>query len=55
MLCVAAQEGHLRVVELLIAAKADVNVQAKVSHIKCVCTYKHILLKFCGLVSFMVL
>ncbi len=33
-LCVAAKEGHLRVVELLIAAKADVNIQTKVSHIK---------------------
>ncbi len=34
-LCVAAQEGHLRVVELLIAAKADVNIQTNVSHIGC--------------------
>ncbi len=32
-LCTAAQEGHLRVVELLIAAKADVNIQTKVSKI----------------------
>ncbi len=29
-LCVAAQNGHLRVVELLIAAKAQVDVQRKV-------------------------
>ncbi len=33
-LCGAAQSGHLRIVELLIAAKADVNIQAIVSHIK---------------------
>ncbi len=36
-LCVAAQEGHLRVVEFLITAKADVNIQTNVSHIECVC------------------
>ncbi len=36
-LCVAAQNGHLRVVELLIAAKADVNIQDNVSHIDGVC------------------
>ncbi len=29
-LYVAAQSGHLRVVELLIAAKADVNIQEEV-------------------------
>ena len=29
-LYVAAQNGHLRVVELLIAAKADVDIQQKV-------------------------
>ncbi len=33
----AAQNGHVRVVELLIAAKADVNIQADVSHIDGVC------------------
>ncbi len=32
-LYVAAHNGHLRVVELLIAAKADVNIQTNVSHI----------------------
>ncbi len=36
-LYVAAQDGHLRVVELLIASKADVNIQTKVSHIDGVC------------------
>ncbi len=30
---VAAENGHLRVVELLIAAKADVNIQTIVSQI----------------------
>ena len=33
----AAQNGHLRIVELLIAAKATVNIQTKVSHIDGVC------------------
>ena len=28
---VAAMNGHLRIVELLISAKADVNIQANVS------------------------
>ncbi len=36
-LYVAAQNGHLRVVELLLAAKADVNIQTNVSHIDGVC------------------
>ncbi len=36
-LYVAAENGHLRVVELLLAAKADVNIQANVSHIDGVC------------------
>ncbi len=40
-LCVAAQEGHLRVVELMIAANADVNIQTNVSHIECVFIYEH--------------
>ena len=31
-LIVAADKGHLRVVELLIASKAEVNIQANVSH-----------------------
>ncbi len=30
-LMVAAQNGHLRIVELLISAKADVNIQSNVS------------------------
>ncbi len=33
----AAQNGHLRVVELLIAAKANVNVQTNVGHNDGVC------------------
>ncbi len=37
VLHVAAQNGHLRVVELLIATKADVNTQTNVSHIDGVC------------------
>ncbi len=32
-LIVAAQKGHLKVVELLIAANTDVNIQTNVSHI----------------------
>ncbi len=36
-LIVAAQNGHLRIVELLIAAKALVNIQTNVSHIDGVC------------------
>ncbi len=36
-LMVAAQNGHLRIVELLIAAKALVNIQTNVSHIDGVC------------------
>ncbi len=50
-LCVAAHKGHLRVVELLIAARADVNIQTNVreAHIECVCVcvcvYEHIPLK----------
>ena len=36
-LIVAAHNGHLRIVELLIAAKALVNIQAIVSHIDGVC------------------
>ncbi len=33
MLYVAAQNGHVRAVELLIAAKAKVNVQQKVKYL----------------------
>ncbi len=36
-LYIAAQNGHLRVVELLIAANANVNIQTSVSHIDGVC------------------
>ncbi len=36
-LIIAAQKGHLKVVELLIAANADVNIQTNVSHIDGVC------------------
>ncbi len=32
---VAAQEGHVRAVELLIAAKAQVNIQKKVRFTTC--------------------
>ena len=37
MLIVAAQKGLLKVVELLITAYADVNIQTNVSHIDSVC------------------
>ncbi len=33
-LYVAAENGHLRVVELLIAVKADVNIQTNVMNFK---------------------
>ena len=33
----AARNGHLRIVELLIAANADLNIQIKVSLIEGVC------------------
>ncbi len=36
-LIIAAQKGHLKVVELLIAANANVNIQTNVSHIDGVC------------------
>ncbi len=35
----AAQNGHVRVVELLITAKANVNIQTNVSHIDGVCVH----------------
>ena len=34
---VAAYKGHLRIVELLVAAKANVNIQTNVSLIDGVC------------------
>ena len=36
-LMIAARNGHLRIVELLIAANADLNIQTKVSLINGVC------------------
>ena len=36
-LMTAARNGHLRIVELLIAANADLNIQIKVSLIEGVC------------------
>ena len=40
-LIVAAQNGHLKVVELLITSNADVNIQTIVSHIDSVCVLAH--------------
>ena len=36
-LIVAAQNGHLKIVELLIGANANINIQNNVSHIDGVC------------------
>ncbi len=36
-LIVAAQNGHLKIVEILIESNADVNIQTNVSHIDCIC------------------
>ena len=41
-LYVAAQNGHLEVVEMLIAAKCQVNIQEKVSLRACTPQYMHV-------------